>query len=284
MSDPTDVTSTTKDQITAVGPRSQIQALDRSVALLDAVARSGPGGAALRELCQTVGLHQSTGRTILAALVTHGLVAQDERSRYYRLGARVFTLNQMYLAQTDLTVVSAPVMRALWEQTAETVHLAVLQGARRVNIAVLVSPQLLNINPSGRANDASLVPLEKTAAGKVLLAALEPDELSAMRRNADWEYFAAHPRPLTETLQDELREVRADGYATNVEEGAIGVCGVSAPVWDQSGRAAAALAVGYPAARYSPDYAEAMRKAVCDAAAELSAIMGGRPARSWGTP
>lgn len=284
MSESVDVPSTVKGQMTVVRPRSQIQALDRSVALLDAVARSGPGGAPLRELCTSVGLHQSTGRTILAALVTHGLVAQDERSRYYRLGARVFTLNQTYLTQTDLTVVSAPVMRGLWEKTAETVHLAVLQGARRVDIAVLVSPQLLNINPSGRAVDASLVPLERTAAGKVLLAGLEPDELAAMRRNADWEYFAAHPRPLTETLQNELREVRTDGYATNVDEGAIGVCGVAAPVWDQSGRAAAALAVGYPVARYSPEYAEAMRKAVCEAAAELSAIMGGLPAASWGTP
>jgi DNA-binding IclR family transcriptional regulator len=277
MSGPADTMGTAGDPVTGTGPKSQIQAVDRSVALLDAVARAGPGGASLRELCETVGLHQSTGRTILAALVLHGLVAQHEQSRRYRLGPRVFSLNQIYLAQTELAVVSAPVLRRLWELTAETVHLAVLQGSRRVDISVLVGPQLLNINPSARASDGASVPLERTAAGKVLLAGLDAEELMALRRDADWEYFAAHPRPLTETLLAELRDVRAQGYATNVEEGAIGVCGVAAPVLDQIGRTVAALCVGYPAARYSPEYADAMLKAVRDAAAELSTIMGAQP-------
>jgi DNA-binding IclR family transcriptional regulator len=254
-------------------PKSQIQAVDRSVALLDAVARSGPYGAALRELAEAVDLNPSTARTILAALVTHGFVAQSGDSRRYRLGPRVFALGQIYLTQTDLALVAGPIMRQLWEATAETVHLAVLEGGRRVDIAVLVSPQLLNINPGSRGARGATTPLEHTAAGKVLLAGLDSDELAAVRR-ADWEYFAGHPRPLTTAVLRELEAVRTQGYATNVEEGAVGVCGVATPVYDRMGRTIAALCVGYPAARHSDDHAEAMRKFVRDAASELSTLMG----------
>jgi len=254
-------------------PRTSVQALDRSVALLDAVADAGGHGTGLVELAERVGLPASTARTLLASLVAHGLVAQAEPHRRYTLGARFFELNRRFVAQSDLSAVAAPVLRSLWERTAETVHLAILHGARRVDISVLVSPQLLRIDPTtSRLTDPTAHPLYRTAAGKVLFAGLPRADRQTMLRSAPWQ----EPGPLDEAeLMDRMDEVVRAGYATNLEEEAAGVCGVAAPVVDVSGRTVAALCVGYPSVRHSPDHAARLRDEVVDAARELSRLLGG---------
>lgn len=237
---------------------TSIQAVDRAVALLRALSTAGPDGSSLKQLTTTVGLRASTGRTLLSSMIEHGLVTQDEQTRRYLLGPLVFELQRQYVARSDLSAVAAPVLRKLWADTRETVHLAVLQGHRRVDIAVLVSPQLLNVNPTSipRTNEAS--PLYRTAAGKVLLAAAPPN----VRQDVP------HDR------LDELDRVRQQGYATNIEEEAVGVCGVAAPVHDHTGRTVAAVCVGYPSVRHDPANDAVLRSAVMDAAAELSERLG----------
>jgi DNA-binding IclR family transcriptional regulator len=238
---------------------TSIQALDRSVALLEALSAAGPQGVSLKQLTETVGLRASTGRTLLSSMVEHGLVAQNEQTRRYLLGPLVFELERQYVAQSDLSAVAAPVLRKLWKDTRETVHLAVLQGSRRVDIAVLVSPQLLNINPTTPPSTNEAAPLYRTAAGKVLLAA------------APW---TARQDDVPANLFEEMDRVREQGYATNFEEEAVGVCGVAAPVHDHSGRTVAALCLGYPSVRHDPAHDAVLRSAVMDAAAELSALLG----------
>ncbi|MQA78884.1 MAG: helix-turn-helix domain-containing protein [Streptosporangiales bacterium] len=254
--------------------RTPIQAIDRTMALLDVTARAGAAGTSLKALTTAVGLHASTGRTLLASLVAHGLIRQDEGTRHYLLGSRFFDLNRAYLAQSDLSAVAAPVLKDLWEQTRETVHLAVLKDTQRVDIAVLVSPQLLNINPTTtQFTDKSAAPLFRTAAGKVLFAGLTDARRERMLDTAPWRDAVASG-PGADSLRMLVDTVRRQGFATNLEEEAAGVCGVAAPVNDHTDQTVAALCVGYPAARRSRTLDESLRVAVVDAAAELSVLLG----------
>lgn len=258
-------------------PRTAIQAIDRSVGLLDAIADGGPHGVSLGALAETTGLAASTARTILSSLVAHGLVSQSGSGGRYLLGSRLFELNRRYVTQTDLSAVAAPVLRALWERTEETVHLAVLQGTRRVDIAVLVSPQLLTVDPtSARFVDASATPLYRTAAGKVLYAGLDGQSRRSLLRTAGWRDDAGGA---IEDLMSRMDEVVDNGFATNIEEEAAGVCGVAAPVHDQAGRTIAAVCLGYPAVRHTPEHAVWLRHEVMAAAAELSLLLGSETPR-----
>lgn len=257
----------TEDASTRVA-KSPIQAIDRGVALLEAIAESGPVGIPLTKLTGLVGLHASTGRTLLSALVIHGLVGQIEATRHYVLGSRFFELNRTYVLQHDLGALAGPTMRELWEQTQETVHLATLQHGRRVDISVLVSPQVLNVNPGNtRSAIARIAPLLHTAAGKVLLAGLDPVEL-------DRTIGMVEDKVERSSLDRQLAAVRAAGYATNFEEEAIGVCGVAAPVHDNAGLAVAALCIGYPSVRHTAEHDEELRRAVVAAAEQLSSLLG----------
>ncbi|MBZ2199688.1 IclR family transcriptional regulator [Occultella gossypii] len=253
-------------------PRSSIQVIDRTVALLRAIAGAGGGGLSLKDVTTAVGLRPSTGRTLLSALATHGLVRQAGPGRSYMLGPTFFELNRSYVAQSDLASVAAPVLRELWRTTNETVHLSVLKDSLRVDLSVLVSPQLLNINPTTATfEDESSTPPFRTAAGKVLFAALPTEQRDAMLKSAPWRTTG---KPTRAALEKLVGEVLAQGYATNYEEDAPGVCGVAAPVRDHTGRTVAALCIGYPSVRHSAGHDETLRRAVARASEELSVLLG----------
>ncbi|MDJ1114474.1 IclR family transcriptional regulator [Microbacterium dauci] len=248
--------------------KSPIQVIDRAVMLLDRIARGGPSGASLTALTTSTGLAASTGHTLLASLAAHGLVAQITGTRAYVLGPRFFELNRAFSLHHDLGAIASPVMRELWAETNETVHLAVLQAGARVDIAVLVSPQLLNINPlAGLKAASSPDPMIHTAAGKVLLAGAPEADRNAILANLQ--------DAALDTVESMLSRTRDDGFATNVEEEASGVCGIAAPVIDHEGTTIAALCVGYPAVRQTTAYQESMRVATVRAAAALSRMLGG---------
>lgn len=258
----------------ASGVRTPIQAIDRAVGLLTAVARSGQRGGTLKELSDELGLPASTARTLLSSLAAHGIVDQDAGTRRYLLGSRLNEFTRTYVARADLAEVAAPILRRLWQHSGETVHLSVLQRGRRVDITVLVGQQLLNVNPTAAARTtAGPSPLYRTAAGKVLLAGLDDDGIRALVDAPD-QAAAQHSRPTAEVLVL-LDSVRTGGFATNIEEEAAGVCGVAAPVIDSTGEVTAALCVGYPAVRHSDDYLDRLRSAVLRSADEVSQRLGG---------
>ncbi len=256
------------------GP-SPIQAIDRAVALMSAIAAAGPGGIGLGDLTASVGVHASTGRTLLASLIMNEMVDQVAETRNYVLGTRCMDFARTFQGQVDVAAVAAPELTRLWHATEETVHLAVLQGGRRVNLAIMVSPQLLNVNPTTpqtQERDPDPASLYRTAAGKMLLAGLDDDAISALLSSPAYAN-RYHERGLDEVL--ELVEgVRRAGYATNVEEEAPGVCGLAAPVRDSFGRTVAAVCVGYPSIRHTPDHAASLRDATIAAADAVSAAIG----------
>ena len=258
--------------------KTPIQAIDRAVALLGAVAEAGPSGATLKSLADSVGLPASTARTLLNSLSQHGIVDQDNRTRRYLLGSRLTEFTRTYVARADLSAVAAPVLHRLWQQTDETVHLAVLQGSRRVDLTVLVSQQLLNVNPTvAKFDDVGPSPLYQTAAGKVLLAGLDDQGIRDLL-GAPVYARAHHARSIDDVLQI-VASVRQAGFATNVEEEAAGVCGVAAPVHDSTGTVVGALCIGYPVVRHTGDAPGRLRAAVVDAAEEISSLLGAERAR-----
>ena len=266
----------------ASGLKSPIQSIDRAVAMLNVTADAGRSGVALSDVAAATGVHASTARTILSSLVIHGFVDQDAKSRRYRLGPAVFELNRRYAAQSDLAAVAAPIIRRLWEESRETVHLAVLQSGRRVDLSVLVGPQILNVNPALGGLPVTEASIEEsawanslytTAAGKILLLTTPAEE-----RRAHLEEIGAvvsrHGAASVDAVLAQLTEIEQAGIARNDEEEVPGVCGLAAPVMDHTGAICAALCIGYPSVRKSEEHDAELARLVVDAAHELSAALG----------
>src|SRR6478735_7606550 len=163
----------------------------------------------------------------------------------YRLGLVLYELASNVTEHVDLHQAALPVIATLRHETGEMVHVAVLDGLEGVYVERLESHNLL---PVFRQVGHRL-PAHWTSSGKILLAALPPDELS--RRLADWRPVAQTPWTIMDKnrLLAELAAVAERGWAQNQEEGHRGIVSVGAPIRGRDGKVMASVSVVGDSAR-----------------------------------
>jgi IclR family transcriptional regulator, pca regulon regulatory protein len=159
----------------------------------------------------------------------------------------VLRLGYGYLSALPWWEHAQPHMRSLADELRESCSMATLDGTDIVYIARVPASRTMSLT----LTTGSRLPAYPTSMGRVLLAAL-PDE--ALTAYLDTVTLA----PLTErTLTDpaafrsELDRVRQQGFALVDGEREEGVRSVAAPVRDRSGAVLAALNVSANAARVS---------------------------------
>jgi DNA-binding IclR family transcriptional regulator len=84
------------------------------------------------------------------------------------------------------------------------------------------------------------------------------------------------PKTITDPqeLAAELRRVRDEGVAFDIEERNLGTCAVAAPVKDQMGNVIGSIGVIVPTGRFGPQERETCVDSVKAAAAALSGFLG----------
>ena len=242
-----------------------LRAVERTVAVLHALSAS-PAGASLTELVKATEIPTTTLHRMLALLRGTALVRETADGRY-ALAAGTLTLARAYLDGIDLRAEALKVMRPLSEQTGETTHLGVLALVHVVYIEKVESPAPVRMY--SRVGDTN--PALTTAIGRSILSVSPSDVLDEVI-DAQTRLTGAAPDP--GAIRDLLDRVRADGYATDLQENEIGICCVAAPVLDHTGRVAAGLSVSAPAARFGHDAPERLGPQVRAAADELSRSLG----------
>lgn len=222
------------------------------------------------ELARRLGLATSTVHRLLATLTAERLLERGRAPGSYRLGLALFDLGANVAPHLDLHEAAMPVMATLRHSTGETVQMAVLDGLESVYIDRLESPHTVRIF----SRVGTRLPATATSTGKVLLAALPPDELEARLRA--WVPHRTTPFTIMDvgTLRVRLREIADRGWADNLEESRVGVVSVGAPVHGADGAVIAALSVAAPTDRAGPAPLRRIRTAVVEAATVVSRRLG----------
>ncbi|WP_163269437.1 IclR family transcriptional regulator [Chelativorans alearense] len=250
---------------------SGIQSLERGAAILDAVAGS-PDGLGLTEISGRVGLHTSTAFHLVKTLVGLGFLSQDGDGKKYRIGTRLFGLASGASRERTLLNFGLPVLEQLSALTGETSHLAVRERADVIVVARTEGAGLLQL--SERVGITR--PMHATALGKVLLAYMpekERDELiKALPLNRITENTITDPGK----LRREMEIVRSEGIAHDRAEFDPDLRCIAMPVWDFTGRCAAAIGLSGPAWRMTPDVIGKRVPKLEEAAQQLSRALGHR--------
>jgi DNA-binding IclR family transcriptional regulator len=225
------------------------------------------------ELARRVGLGKSTAHRIVTTLVTERLLEQNPATGKYRLGLALYELGTTVTEHVDLHEAALPVLTTLRHNTGEMVHIAVLDGLEVIYVERLESSQMLPIF----RRVGHRLPAHWTSSGKVLMAALPRPEL--LRRLDGHELAACTPRSITDKtiLIAELDRVAGRGWASNLEEGHIGVTSVGAPLRDSDGAAIAAVSVVGASSRMRGDAMRRYTHLVVEAAEVISRRLGYRP-------
>jgi DNA-binding IclR family transcriptional regulator len=217
----------------------RIQSVDRAIRLLKAIADS-PVPLLLADAARAAAVNPGTAWRLLATLEDHGLVARSGGA--YAVGYSVVRIAAS-ADETALKTAARPLLERLVEDTQEAVSLSVPRHLTIVSIDHIAAPRVVSAGWVGEQ-----LPLHCTSNGKLLLASLPDDELSAFLRRP---LTALTPATITRAraLRAELRNVRERGYGTEVEEFESGLHAVSAAARDPRGRPIAILSVSGPAYR-----------------------------------
>jgi DNA-binding IclR family transcriptional regulator len=221
-----------------------VAAVNRALTILQAFEKS-IDGMTLTELMNATGLYHSTILRLCESLENFGYVKRLADGRYM-LGPTPFFLGMLYQESFRLQDYVIPVLRELVRQTEETAALYVREGNERVCLHRLHHVRSVRMN----LREGERVPLDKGAAGKVLLA------------------FLGEPGVAFD-------KIRAAGYAVSLGERDFETGAIACPVFSVKQQLVGAVSLGIPLFRFNKKAFEAYLPFLMQAGRTLTADLGG---------
>lgn len=218
--------------------KSTVRAVDRALDIL--LCFTSKTDWAMTEIAEHVGLHKSTVHRMLATLEDKGFVERDRATDRYHLGLKVWELSANLSRTDDQATIWLPEMERLRDRLGETVSIYVRDGSERIRIQAVQSNQpVRRVAPVGVR-----LPLYAGASSKVLIAYSDPAVQESIFGDPSWLYSMD-----LDFYKIQMDEICAQGYATSFEERELGAAALSAPIFNRTGKVAAALSVSGPASR-----------------------------------
>jgi IclR family acetate operon transcriptional repressor len=232
-------------------PVKSIRSAARVLAVLEAIAEQQPIG--VGALARLLDDDKSAVQRALVTLHNTGWIRpmNGEPTRWV-VTTQLLVVSQGALRRSGLRSRVRPTLRALRDETGETVLLAVADAGRIVTIDTVASHNLTRTVPYV----GMVLPTEASASGQAILAQLTDREVAT--------FLGAPPGP---KLRAELAQVRERSWSHNHGDASEGV---AAAILDADGRPIAAIAISAPAARMPAAVQRRFGERVAHAAAMLS--------------
>jgi DNA-binding IclR family transcriptional regulator len=250
-----------------------VPALARAFEILDILSMSSVGLTKM-DVARQVRIPYSTAFNLLNTMEQHGYVRKDQASGRYYLGLKLLSLGNIQIKDVSLRDMAAPVLEELVRRTGLTAHLAILDRGEAVYIDKKEPEGFLKINSwIGKRNY-----VHTSAVGKALVAGMDPDEVQHI-----WESGlpkrTAHTVGSWKKLKAELAAARTAGYAIDKEEDEIGGRCVAAPVFDATGRIAAAIGLSGIVSQIPDERIPVLGEMLRSSAELISTRLGYRPSK-----
>jgi len=204
-----------------------------------------PQGLSIADISRATELSRAAVRRLLITLELLGYI--ESNGRKYRLRHRVLHLGTSYLSSNSLATVSLPAVQKITDELGESSSVCVLDGDEVLCIAGAVRRGLMALDVS----TGSRLPVHCTAAGRVLLAALNEDQLPAHLERIELKALTAKTIVSREVLTRDIRRVGEQGFSIIDEELETGIRAIAVPIVSKEGHIAGSLGVGALAARVS---------------------------------
>ena len=239
----------------------------RLFALLEVIA-SKDQFFSLQGLAEETGTPKPTLHRMLQQLENAGLLERGADSRQYGTGVRLRKLAENLLLNDTFHGARHGVLRALVNEVGESCNLTALSGSEVIYLDRVETPAPLRFY----LHSGSRVPVHCSASGKIFLAGMTPAQRQRLLAHSPLEAFT--PKTLTDkdALEEEIKQVKRQGFAFDNEEFLPGLLCVAVLVPSDSGRSNLCVAVQAPIMRLSPDKALKLLPALQRAAQAISRI------------
>jgi DNA-binding IclR family transcriptional regulator len=198
----------------------------------------------LSEASTEAKLPKSSVFRILRTLEIAGYLQRVEGDRFVLTPSAATMPSQMV---SHVVEIARPLMKQLGQEFRETISLAFLFENHIEVIAVIDSVHRVQMGNSV----GCLIPPHASSLGKCLTAFQTVERGEKLIRAFSLVRFTPNTIVDEVAFQKELELVRARGYATDLEESALGGCCVSAPILDGDDAAIAAISISMPKMRFT---------------------------------
>ncbi|MDI9332546.1 MAG: IclR family transcriptional regulator [Alphaproteobacteria bacterium] len=239
----------------------------RLFALLEVVA-SKDQFFSLQSLAEETGIPKPTLHRMLQQLENAGLLERSGDSRQYGTGVRLRRLAENLLLNDSFHGARHGVLRSLVNEVGESCNLTALSGSEVMYLDRVETPAPLRFY----LHSGSRVPVHCSASGKLFLANMAPAQRQRLLAHATLEAFT--PKTLTnlDALEEEIKQVKRQGFALDNEEFLPGLLCIAVMVPSASGRSNLCVAVQAPIMRLTPEKALGLLPALHRAVDALSHI------------
>ena len=248
-----------------------IQSVERALQILD-LFNDQATELKITEISKQMGLSKSTLHSLLKTLQLHGYIDQNPDNDKYCLGMKLVERGHFVVGTMDIRQKAKSWLSALSQETGQTTHLGILDGNEGVYIEKIEGKQAaIAYSRIGRR-----LPVHATAIGKVLLAWLGEEELTALLDGYTFTSFTLATLTDRASLLAALAQTRHNHYALDNEENEPGVRCIAVPVWNHESRVIAALSLSTLTSRVNDDQLSACRQKLIEAGLGLSKTLGYR--------
>ena len=247
-----------------MAPKYCVGAVEKAIQILNYLAARP--NSTFTDIFTDLKLSKSTTYQTLFTLESYQYVVRT-KDRRYQLGVGVLPLLRGVSQPTDIVDISREPLTKLAEETGLTVHLCALTDSFRGICLFKIDGVNFTIRNTAVGRELTL---HTSAAAKVLLAWLAPDELPPYLNNVTYTKFTDTTITSPVAFRQELMETRRKGYSVDNCEGALGAMGIGVPVFDRDGGVIAAISIGAIIAEIPPSEYEAMARKLQGIAAEIT--------------
>ncbi|MDP2698017.1 IclR family transcriptional regulator C-terminal domain-containing protein [Thalassospira sp.] len=251
----------------------QVQSLVRALSILNTLADSYDG-MTLTDIARQVKLPPSTAHRLLTTLQHERYVTFDSERTLWSIGVQAFSVGNAFTKNRNLNHIVRPYMRALMEESGETVNLAVADDGEVIFLSQVECRKMMRalVTPGRRAL------MHCSGVGKALMAFLPEEDIDAIIARHGLPKMTERTLISPQALKSDLNVARRAGYAIDDEEHAVGLRCVAGVVRDETGIPIAALSLSGPAARIPDDRIASFGTLIRRVCHDLSREYGGIPA------
>lgn len=233
-----------KPDLAAFASRDLIAGLDKGLQVIEAFDQEH-SRLTIAGVAERTGLTRAAARRYLLTLTALGYMRHEHKQ--FSLTPRVLRLGQSYLHSARLPRIAQPLLYRLAYGLGEAASVGILDHDDLVCVAAVSAGQLI----SATLQPGTRVPAYCTANGRMLLAALAPEEVADYLVRAMPEPITSHTIVDRVQLGEEIAHARTLGYAVVDQELELGLRTIAVPVKNFRGDVVAAMNISVHAGRMS---------------------------------
>lgn len=189
-----------------------------------------------QELSKRVEMPKASCHRLVQTLEEVGAIIRGPHGRY-RLGMLLVSLSKKVAFKELLCEIGTPILNDLAVRLDRTIHLGVLENGMVYYVTKVSTPTALQ----SHAKAGYQLEAYCSGLGKVLLAALQEEQLDSFILDGDLVPLTPNTIVDRAVLRIELQNVRQLGFAIDNGEARPGACCVAVPLHDPDGNVVAAI-------------------------------------------